>query len=241
MGKRKVEQLLQGKGNLLQQNAVFFPCNSPNSEHLFLGVVLPMEKSLVVLDSLPGQFVKPTVSRRVKKMMSFLQRTDTSINISEWSFYVNKPGEIPQQVNQFDCGVFTCLYARCLATKCLMITQPHIPAYRKLMIKELHQKKLSPLPPTPVQKGEYYAVDYVKNFYIGRVLDVTKDCVQFKFLHKVGATTFHWPRREDVDQAHTSSIFYGPVTVPSFISGPFTIPELSHVEKLFKLIRKFSK
>ena len=241
VGKRKVEQLLQGKGNLLQQNAVFFPCNSPNSEHWFLGVVLPTEKSLVVLDSLPGQFVKPTVSRRVKKMMSFLQRTDTTINISEWSFYVNKPGEIPQQVNQFDCGVFTCLYARCLATKCLMITQPHIPAYRKLMIKELHQKKLSPLPPTPVQKGEYYAVDYVKNFYIGRVLDVTKDCVQFKFLHKVGATTFHWPRREDVDQAHTSSIFYGPVTVPSFISGPFTIPELSHVEKLFKLIRKFRK
>ena len=44
----------------------------------------------------------------------------------------------------------------------------------------------------------------------------------FKFLHKVGATTFHWPRREDVDQAHTSSIFYGPVTVPGFISGPFT-------------------
>ena len=182
VGNRKVEQLLQGKGNLLQQNAVFFPSNSPNSEHWFLGVVLPMEKSLVVLDSLPGRFVKPTVSRLVKTMLSFLQRTDTSINISEWSFYVNKPGEIPQ-VNQFHCGVFTCLYARCLATKCLMITQPHIPAYRKLMIKELHQKKLSPLPPTPVQKGEYYAVDYVKNFYTGRVLDVTKDCVQFKFLH----------------------------------------------------------
>lgn len=243
VGNRKVEQLLQGKGNLLQQNAVFFPCNSPNSEHWFLGVVLPMEKSLVVLDSLPGQFVNPTVSRLVKKMMSFLQRTDTSINISEWSFYVNKPGEILKQVNQFDCGVFTCLYARGLATKCLMITQPHILAYRKLMIKELHQKKLSPLPPTPVQEGEYYAVDYryVKNFYIGSVLDVTKDCVQFKFLHKVGATTFHWPRGEDVDQAHTSSIFYGPATVPSFINGPFTIPELSHVEKLFKLIRKFRR
>lgn len=111
------------------------------------------------------------------------------------------------------------------------------------MIKELHQKKLSPLPPTPVHKGEYYAVDYlcVKNFYIGRVLDVTKTCVQFKFLHKVGARTFHWPRREDVDQAHTSSIFYGPATVPNFINGPFTIPELSHVEKLFKHIRKFRR
>ena len=69
VGKRKVEQLLQGKGNLLQQNAVFFPSNSLNSKHWFLGVALPMEKSLVVLDSLPGQFVKPTVSRWVKKII----------------------------------------------------------------------------------------------------------------------------------------------------------------------------
>lgn len=242
VGKRKVEQLLQGKGNLLQQDAVFFPCNSPHSKHWFLGVVLPKEKSIVVLDSLPGLFVKPTASRQVKKMMTFLQKTDMSTNINQWSFYANKPGEIPQQVNAFDCGVFTCLFARCLATRCVMITQPHIPAYRKLMIQELHQKKLSPLPPMPIQQGEYYAVDYVKNFYIGRVLDVTdQDCVQFKFLYKVGATTFHWPRRDDVDQAHISNIFYGPVTVPSFISGPFTIPEQSDVEELFNLIRKFKR
>ena len=138
-----------------------------------VGVVLPKERCIVVLDSLPGLFVKPTASRRVKKMMSFLQKADLSININQWSFYVNKPGEIPQQVNRFDCGIFTRLYARCLATRCAMITQPHIPAYRKLMIQELHQKKLSPLPPMPIQQGEYYAVDYVKNFYIGRVLDVS--------------------------------------------------------------------
>ena len=63
-------------------------------------------------------------------------------------------------------------------------------------------------------------VDYVKNFYICRVLDVTMDYVQLTFLYKVGATTFRWPRRDDVDQVHISNVFYGPVTVPSFISGP---------------------
>ena len=56
-----------------------------------------------------------------------------------------------------------------------------------------------PIPPMPIHQGEYYAVDYVKNFYIGKVLDATAEHVRFKFLYKVGATNFHWPRREDVD------------------------------------------
>ena len=41
VGQRKVGKLLQGKGKLLQQDAVFFPCSSPHSNHWFLGVVLP--------------------------------------------------------------------------------------------------------------------------------------------------------------------------------------------------------
>ena len=107
------------------------------------------------------------------------------------------------------------------------------------MIQELHQNKRSALPLMPIQREEYYAVDYVKNFYIGRVLDVIMDFLQLKFLYKVGATTFHWPKRDDVDQVHISNVFYGPVTVPSFISEPFAIPEQPSVEKLFNLIRKF--
>ena len=92
-----------------------------------------------------------------------------------------------------------------------------------------------------IQQGEYYAVDYIKNLYIGRVLDATAEHVKFKFLYKVGATIFHWPRRKDVDQVHISTIFYGSVSVPSFIIGPFTIPELSEVDKLLKSIQKFKR
>lgn len=125
---------------------VFFPCNDSQSKHWFLGVVIPKEKTILVLDSLPQEFIKTTAIRRVEKMISLLQKIRRSVLKEQWSFYANKPGEIPQQINQFDCGVFTCLYARCLATRCTMLTQSHIPTYRKLMIKELHQKKLSPSP-----------------------------------------------------------------------------------------------
>ena len=141
--------------------------NDPHNRHrggcilsVFLGVVLPKEKITLVLDSLPQEFVKPTAIRRVEKMLSFLQKIGRSVLKDRWSFYANKPDAIPQQVKQLDGGVFTCLYARCLATRCPMLTQSHIPAYRKLMIKELHQKKLSTFPPMSVQQGEYYAVDY---------------------------------------------------------------------------------
>jgi len=33
------------------------------------------------------------------------------------------------------------------------------------MIQELHQKKLSSIPPPLIQSGELYAVDNVKNYY----------------------------------------------------------------------------
>jgi len=241
VGNKPVEDLLQGKGNLLQQDVVLFPCNNGQSKHWFLGVVLPKERCIIVLDSLPGPHVKPCATRRVEKMISFLQLADQSVDIKNWSFYANKPCEIPQQENGFDCGIFTCLYARCLATRCSMVTQQHIPAYRQLMIQELHQKSLSPLPPKPIQHGEYYAVAYVNNFYFGRVLNTTTDVVELKFLHSIGASTFHWPRRDDIDQVHVSNIFYGPVTVPNFISGPFMIPEQKAVEKVFKAIGKQKK
>ena len=65
--------------------------------------------------------------------------------------------------------------------------------------------------------------------------------VEFKFLHRKSASTFHRPRRDDVDRVHFSNIFSDPVTVPQFISGPFEIPELPAVEKLFKVIRKHKK
>ena len=187
-----------------------------------------------MLDSLPGKFIKPTVLKQVEKMVSLLVKVDQSIDIDQWSFFSNRPGEIPQQDNTYDCGIFTCLYARCLATRCQMIPKTEVPTYRQLMIQELHQKRLCPIPSPTIQPREYYAVDYIKNYYFGRIIDKNDSFVQFKFLHRVGATTYHWPRRDDMDRV-------GPVTVPHFISGPFEIPEQPAVEKLFRVIRKHTR
>ena len=56
-GKEHLKDLLKGKGDLLRQDAVFFPCNDILSEHWFLGVMFPQEMCIVVLDSLPGKFI----------------------------------------------------------------------------------------------------------------------------------------------------------------------------------------
>ena len=173
--------------------------------------------------------------------VSLLVKVDQSIDINQWSFFSNRPGEIPQQDNTYDCGIFTCLYARCLATRCQMIPKTEVPTYRQLMIQELHQKRLCPIPPPTIQPGEYYAVDYIKNYYFGRVIEKNYSFVQFKFLHRVRATTYHWPRRDDMDRVQLSNIFAGPITVPHFINGPFEIPEQPAVEKLFRVIRKHTR
>ena len=203
--------------------------------------MFPQEMCIVVLDSLPGKFIKPTVLKQVEKMVSLLVKVDQSIDIDQWSFFSNRPNEIPQQDNTYDCGIFTCLYARCLATRCQMIPKTEVPTYRQLMIQELHQKRLCPNPPPAIQPRKYYAVDYIKNYYFGRIIDKNDSFVQFKFLHRVGATTYHWPRRDDMDRVHLSNIFAGPVTVPHFISGPFETPEQPAVEKLFRVIRKHTR
>ena len=122
-----------------------------------------------------------------------------------------------------------------------MIPKTEVPTYRQLMIQELHQKRLCPIPSPTIQPREYYAVDYIKNYHFGRVIDKNDSFVQFKFLHRSGGATYHWPRRDDMDRVHLSNIFAGPDTVPHFISGPFEIPEQPAVEKLFRVIRKHTR
>ena len=117
------------------------------------------------------------------------------------------------------------------------LSNRHFTLNRQQMIQELHQK-LSSIPPPPIQPGEYYAVDYVKNCCFGSVLDSDDSFAQFKFLHIMGATKYHWPRQHDIDRQNDIDGVHHPFTVPSFIGGPFQIPEQQAVEKLFKAIRK---
>lgn len=67
------------------------------------------------------------------------------------------------------------------------------------MILELHDTVLHSIPPMGFPPGDYYAVDYVQNYYFGRVRDASGPFVKLKFLHKVGANAFDWRERDDID------------------------------------------
>ena len=130
------KDLLKGKGDLLKKDAVLFPCNNSLSKNWFLGVVLCKNESLLPLIAFQDYLsLANCILKAVEKMVSFLQCIDHSVDIKQWSFFSNKPGEIPQQENTYDCHIFTRL---CLATRCCIISQTDILTFRQQMIQELH-------------------------------------------------------------------------------------------------------
>lgn len=113
-----------------------------------------------------------------------------------------------------------------------MIRQFDIPDFRKSMILELYEKKLKPIIAEPVKPAKYYAVDYINNYYFGRVLEAKSNgFIKFKFLHSAGCNKHDWPRRDDV-----SCIFYGPVHLEG--NRPLVITEREEVDKVFLAAKK---
>ena len=110
--------------SLWQQDIIFVPCNSFQSEHWFALAVMPKKKQVVSLDSKVRDFVKSTICDALLKMGSFLVELDESVDLSEWAFFSNRQQDVPQQANLSDCGVYTCLFARCLFSKsqCMVTT-----------------------------------------------------------------------------------------------------------------------
>lgn len=239
-GKSAVKLLLAGKGKLLEQDIILAPCNPPGSMHWFLIAVFPGAKLMAALDSKAGAFVKPTAEAALLKMWNTLQKADNSLDASQWQFVANKPSDLPQQTNSWDCGVFGYLYARFLVTKGVMLCDQHgIPDFRKHMIMEL--QVLLPAAPTSIEKDSYYAVDYVNKYYLGRALSGSNDSpfITFKFLHRIQSTAakkFGWPRRDDVDRVHRTCVFYGPVRLKG--NGPFEIEKLEELEAVFRSVSK---
>lgn len=219
------------------QDLILIPCNEVHSKHWFLLAVLPKEKLAMVLDSRAGDYVKPPTNRALSKIAMILKEVDPDCNLQEWTFACNKQDDIPQQSNQKDCGVFTCLYARCLAGLGPMVhvDVASILEFRKSIIFSEHRGELQTIPVPDIMLEQYYAVDYVTNYYIGRAISIANQVVKFKFLHRLGADKFDWPKRDDVDDVHVSCIFFGPVSLEN--SGPFIAPLQQEIEKLFSATR----
>ena len=131
---------------------------------------------------------------------------DGSLDVAKWGFYTNTSLDIPQQDNGHDCGVFVCLYARCLSLK---YSLPHcLLSFRKQVITELHKQKIDGLFLPEVQTEQYYAVDYINRYYVGRVLSIDVSFCVMKFLH-CGSKIYSWPKDDDTDTVDKSCIFMG--------------------------------
>lgn len=189
------------------QDLILLPCNPTHSKHWFLVVVLPKKKMVIALDSVAGDFVKPTTQKALDKMGSVLKAVDVSCNLDEWAFFCNSKDDIPQQTNGYDCGVYTCLYARCLAGYGPMIKEECFPHLRECMLFSPHRGILHEIPLSAIVLEEYYAVDYLNKYYIGRALSIANQLVKFKFLHRV-FDRYVWPGRDDIDNVHLSCVFF---------------------------------
>ena len=151
---------------------VSFGCSLISREggNLHLTGTVPKEKCVPFLDSKTGDFVKPTAHHNLAKMGSLLKELDSSLDLDQWRFIANKQDAIPQQSNTYDCGIFTCLYARCLVGHSQMVDGASMPAFRKFMLFDLHENVLHPIPPDGILLEQYYAVEYATKYYVGRAL-----------------------------------------------------------------------
>ena len=240
VGQKLAQDLLKGKASLMEQDIVLVPCNSGQR---FLLAVLPHQRQMLILDSKSGAFTKPSAENAIEKMWRLLQEVDSSLDSRKWSFYANIPQDVPQQQNNFDCGVFLCLFARCMVLQSEFPRSDSIFDFRQQMILELHEKELHSFAQPPIQEDHYYAVEYQKSYYFGRALGRPDGgFIDFKFLHSSqsgGAKVFDWPRRDDKDRVHSSCVFYGPVNIMGV--GPFAVSQLREVEQVYQWLKKSRK
>ena len=80
------------------------------------------------------------------------------------------------------------------------------------------QKNLHNITLPAVAIEEYYDIDYLSKYYIGRTLSIANNLVKFKFLHRV-LDQYVWRGRDDIEEVHMSCIFFGPIA----LKGPFVV------------------
>ena len=80
----------------------------------------------------------------------------------ECAFVYNTKWGIPQQSNRYDCGVYTCLYARCLVKLGPVVDKSCFLDARKSIVLSLYRERLIEVPEDGIVIAEYYAVHYHK-------------------------------------------------------------------------------
>ena len=123
----------------MTKDYLLVPCNPMNTRHWFLLAAFPKQKQIVIMDRLQGSSVNPTQEVAVRKMWKLLKEIDPSLDdeTTEWNF-VSNHSQLPQQENGYDCGVYVCIYARCLlGLSGAAVNSDSISSFRKQMLLEL--------------------------------------------------------------------------------------------------------
>jgi len=108
------------------------------------------------------------------------------------------------------------------------------------MIAELHEHTLTSLSAPQPEIELYYAVDYGKKLFVGRLLSIESGLLKFKFLHSMqnkGCKTFYWPSSADVDIVQPSRLVYGPLQMHLDKRHNFVVDKID-LDKLFRFYRK---
>ena len=106
---------------------------------------------------------------------------------------------------------------------------------RKSIVVRLYRECLIEISEDEIAIAEYYAVHYYKKYCIGRALSIPNSIhIKMKSLHNATDGKFEWPRQDDIDEVHISSIFHGSVKVGQCY--PFTVPKKHELEKIFNSI-----
>ena len=112
----------------------------------------------------------------------------------------------------------------------------------KASLLELHSQSLTPESSTTyrIEKGNYYAVDYINNYCIGKALSApdkkrNRDQVPVpNQKNKINVKRSEWPNHDDNDHVRSSCVFYGPLNLRG--RGLYEIVDIDELEAIFTLV-----
>ena len=127
------------KIDIFGKRLLMFPIHLDADSHWCLAAANVVDKQIVYFDSLQNDNF--TCLKSLQTYLTEARQLQAIGDIIDWHIINRK--DIPVQHNSFDCGVFTCMYARYLAEdSAFNFNQVDIPIIRKKITLELIHKAL---------------------------------------------------------------------------------------------------
>jgi sentrin-specific protease 1 len=126
--------------DLFAMDRIIIPIHLGN--HWCLAVINIQDRRFEYYDSLGSP--NPTCLKRLRQYLQdeAQDKKGIKLDLLDWTDY--QPREIPMQRNGYDCGVFACKFAECIASgRPFYFSQVDMPLYRKRMMLSIMNKCIS--------------------------------------------------------------------------------------------------